>query len=99
MQIQKTIAKNSSCLKELKIKDLKLIPPYDNTTKPAKKKVKQKKLKCRQKRTRKPKKIPATGNITFNTIKKKKKCDINKVMYFNYNKKSNYTSNCTESKN
>ena len=49
MQTQGTIAKDFSCPKKLKMKDPKSVSLCDNTTKPAKKKNKQKRFKCRQK--------------------------------------------------
>ena len=72
MQTQKITTKDFSYLKKLKSKNLKSVPPCDNTTKPAKKKSKQKRFKCQQKRIREPKKIPAIGNNTINTTKKRK---------------------------
>ena len=56
-------------------------------------------FKRRQEHTRESKNSPATGNDTINVAKKKKKYDISKVIYFNYNRKGHYASDCTEPKN
>ena len=99
VQTQGITAKDSSRFKELKTKDPKSVPLRKNLAEPAKKKDKQKRFKCRQERTKESKETPATGNNTVDAIKKKKRCDTNKVTYFNCNKKSHYTSNCTKPKN
>ena len=99
VQTQGTTTKDFSYLKEPKTKDLKSVPLCDNPAEPAKKKDKQKRFKQRQKCTRQPKKIPATGDNTVNVVKKKKKRDTSKVMCFTYIKKGHYTSNYTKPKN
>ena len=59
----------------------------------------KKKLKHQRKYTSKPKKTPAISNNTINAIKKKKKRNTNKVIYFNCNKKDYYASDYTKLKN
>ena len=99
MQTQGIITKNSSRPKKPKTKDLKSVPQRDNIVTLAKKKDKQKRFKCQQKRIREPKVTPATDNNTVKATKKKNKRDIAKVIYFNCNKKGHYASNCTKPKN
>lgn len=98
MQIQRITAKDFSCPKKSKIKDLKSAPPYSNIIEPAKEKNKQKNFKYQQEHTRKLKEILVADDNTINVIKKKKH-NINKIMYFNCNKKSHYTNNYTKPKN
>ena len=99
LQTKGITAKDSSRPEEPKTKDLKSVPPRDNTAQPAKKEDKQKRFKCQWERTRKTKRIPVTSNNTGNAAKKKKKCDTSKITYFNCNKKSHNASNYTKPKN
>ena len=99
VQTQETAAKDSSRPEEPKTKDPKSVPLRDDPAEPAKKEDKQKRLKCRQERTRESKETPATGNNIVNAAKKKKKRDTSKVTCFNCDKKGHYTRNCTKPKN
>ena len=99
VQTQGITAKDFSRPEKPKTKDPKSVPLCDDPAEPAKKQDKQKRLKCQQKRTKKPKESLATGNNTVDVAKKKKKRDISKVTCFNCDKKGHYTNNSTKLKN
>ena len=99
VQTQRTSTKDSFYSEELKVKDPKSALLRTNTAellKPAKKKDKQKRLRRRQKHNKKQKKTPIIDDNAINVTKKRKR-DINKVIYFNYNKKSHFATTYTKS--
>lgn len=94
MQTQKITVKDP-CPKKAKTKDPKPIWFCMDVAKPLEqekkdRKVKQKKFWQRKKR----KDTPATGDKIINVSKKTWKQDLNKIMYFVYNKKSHYANDC-----
>ena len=96
-KIQTKGSNNFSRSEEPKPKDPKLALPRDNAAELAKKKDrKDKKKKLRNRRREQNKQTLATGDNTEAPKKKKKRCDPNKVMCFNYNKKAHYASDCIE---
>ena len=102
MQTQETIAKNFFRLKQSKLKEIKSVRANAaKFSKLAKKKDKQKMFKRRRKCIRESKETLVTSNNAINSSKKilRKKCNINKVTCFNYNKKSYYVNNWTKLKN
>ena len=98
-------SKDFSRPKETKLKDLKSAPSRNNIAESPKRddrKDKKKRFRGqRQEHTGERKKqTPATKINTTDVLKKKKKrCDISKIIYFNYDKKGYFTSNCTKPKN
>ena len=99
VQTQGTAVKDSFHPEELKGKDPKSVPPHDDSAEPAKKENKHKRFKRQWECTMEPKKTLATGDNTVDAAKKKKKCDISKVMCFNCDKKGHSANENTEPKN
>ena len=104
LKVQTQGSKNLSCPKKTKPKDSKSAPLRDNAAKSLKKDNKKDKKKrfLSQKREHtgeRKEQTPATNVNTTNVLKKKKKrCDISEIMYFNYDKKGHFASNCTKPK-
>ena len=98
VQTQKTTTKDSFRPKKPKAKDI--IAVHANASEPLEQDKKDKKDRLDKKQNfrerREPNETPTTGDNVINASKKdlRKKRDTNKLIYFNYNKKSNYTSNC-----
>ena len=98
-------SKDFSRPKKPKPKDPKSAPLRDNMAKSSKKddrKDKNKRFqdqKWKHTEERKEQTLPTSINNTYVSKKKKKKRDISKITYFNYNKISHFASNYTELKN
>ena len=105
LKVQIQGSKDSSCFKKLKFKDPKSALSRDNAAKlPKKDNKKDKKKKFKGQRGKytgeRKKQTPATSINTTNVLKKKKKRrDVNEIIYFNCNKKGHFISNYTKPKN
>ena len=98
-------SKDFSRTEKFKFKNPKLAPSHDNMTELLKKIDKKDKKKRFQSQKQKhtgewKKQILAISIKTINiSKKKKKKCDVSEIMYFNYNKKGHFATDYTKPKN